>query len=352
MQLVYSAYRARGVIGSHARLRIWCREAWGFESLRAHIRYFKALPGLFYNQNLHTMKKTFFFLLTGLVIVTNIYAQESSVSPVKLIKAEKIYTPQIGDLGISVDILTPVMTYVGNMFNNNTNNTFPSVFSSPSYNGDISISGKYFIYEDFALRASFSVDNSNITSSKYVRNDVAYIENTASIAQVTDECTQSSKNMYMSLGAEIRRGYSRLQGFFGAQLIGGYECQNTSYSYGNDITANNNMPTQGYSSTPTYNIGNNSRLLETNVSGGKDFLIGLGGFVGVEYFILPKMAIGGEVALSVLLVYGGQQSEKSERFNNVDGLLEQNTRLFSEGTNSTTLNTHNFGNSFYVAFYF
>jgi len=298
------------------------------------------------------MKKTFSVFLTGLVIATNISAQESSVSPVKPIKAEKIYTPQMGDLGLSVDILTPVMTYVGNMFNNNTNNTFPSVFSSPSYNGNISISGKYFLYEDFALRASVSVDNSNITSSKYVRDDAAYIENTASIAQVTDECTQSSKNMYLSFGAEIRRGYSRLQGFFGAQLIGGYESQNTSYSYGNPITAGNNMPTQGYSTTPTYNIGNNSRLLETNVSGGKDFLIGLGGFVGVEYFILPKMAIGGEIALSGLLIYGGQQSEKSERFNTINGQVEQNTRLFSDGTNIATLSTHNFGNSFYVAFYF
>lgn len=27
---------ACGVIGSRARLRIWCREAWGFESLHAH----------------------------------------------------------------------------------------------------------------------------------------------------------------------------------------------------------------------------------------------------------------------------------------------------------------------------
>ena len=25
-----------GVIGSRARLRIWCREAWGFESLQPH----------------------------------------------------------------------------------------------------------------------------------------------------------------------------------------------------------------------------------------------------------------------------------------------------------------------------
>ena len=27
---------ARGVIGSRARLRIWCLTTWGFESLRAH----------------------------------------------------------------------------------------------------------------------------------------------------------------------------------------------------------------------------------------------------------------------------------------------------------------------------
>ena len=29
-------FRGCGVIGSHARLRIWCREAWGFESLHPH----------------------------------------------------------------------------------------------------------------------------------------------------------------------------------------------------------------------------------------------------------------------------------------------------------------------------
>ena len=28
--------RGCGVIGSHARLRIWCCEAWGFESLHPH----------------------------------------------------------------------------------------------------------------------------------------------------------------------------------------------------------------------------------------------------------------------------------------------------------------------------
>ena len=31
-----AAKGARGVIGSRARLRIWCLTTWGFESLRAH----------------------------------------------------------------------------------------------------------------------------------------------------------------------------------------------------------------------------------------------------------------------------------------------------------------------------
>jgi hypothetical protein len=38
--------RGCGVIGSRARLRIWCREAWGFESLQPHKK--ALIRGLFY----------------------------------------------------------------------------------------------------------------------------------------------------------------------------------------------------------------------------------------------------------------------------------------------------------------
>jgi len=298
------------------------------------------------------MKKIVSILLASIIVVASAPAQESQSSTAKAVRTEKVYTPQIGDLGLSVDMLAPVMTYIGNIFNSNTNNTFPSKFSGPDYNGAVSISGKYFIYEDFALRASISLDNTRTTSSSYVRDDAAFAADPSGVAQVTDARTLSNNNMYVSLGAEIRRGYARLQGFYGAQVICGYESQKTSYSYGNAITSDNNTPSHGYVTTPVNNIGGNSRLLDTNVSGGRNLLLGLGGFVGVEYFILPKMAIGGEIALTGTLIFGGQQREKSERYNTTSSQVEENTRLYSDGTNSANLSTHNFGNSFYVAFYF
>ncbi|MDD4920843.1 MAG: hypothetical protein PHS30_00030 [Bacteroidales bacterium] len=294
------------------------------------------------------MKRLLSTLLIGITLVATISAQESQ----KVVPAKKIYTPQIGDLGLSVDILSPVMTYVGNLFNNSTDNTFPTSFSGPEHNGNISISGKYFIYEDFALRASVSIDNTRTTSTMNIRDDAAFLADPTSVAQVSDAYTQSDNNMYLSLGAEIRRGYSRLQGFYGAQLICGFESHRSSYSYGNAITRANTSPTQGFYATPANNIDGNSRLLETNTTGGKSLLLGLGCFVGVEYFIMPKIAIGGEINLTGVLSIGGQELEKSEHFNSSSDKVEENTHVFNEGTNRATLNTHNFGNAFYVAFYF
>ena len=49
-----------GVIGSHARLRIWCREAWGFESLHPHYakRLFRVII-----RRLELLVRIFFFSL-------------------------------------------------------------------------------------------------------------------------------------------------------------------------------------------------------------------------------------------------------------------------------------------------
>ena len=41
-----------GVIGSRARLRIWCREAWGFESLHPHKKRNRQVPFFIYKQPL------------------------------------------------------------------------------------------------------------------------------------------------------------------------------------------------------------------------------------------------------------------------------------------------------------
>jgi len=276
-------------------------------------------------------------------------AQEASQKPEKPVK---IYTPQAGDIGLSVDILTPIMTYVGNMFNDNTNNTFPATFSGPNYIGSVSISGRYFLYDDLALRAALSVDNDITITNAYCQDDAAIAADPLSVDLVTDTRTVTNNNLYLSFGFEFRRGYRRLQGYYGAQLIGAYQSQSTSYTYGNAITSLNQTPTQSFVTTPNNDVGGNSRLLQTNTALGKDYLIGLGGFVGVEYFILPKVAVGGEINISALAIFGGQQYEKSERYNTASGTVEENTRLSSPGDMTFVINTHNYGNGFYVSFYF
>lgn len=273
-------------------------------------------------------------------------------SPTKPAKPVTIYTPQAGDIGLSVDLLAPIMTYVGNMFNDNTNNVFPTTFSGPNYSGNVSVSVRYFLWDDMALRAALSVNNVSATTKAYVTDDAARAANPLSIDLVTDSRTVINNDAYLALGIELRRGYKRLQGFYGGQLIGGFQSQTTKYAYGNAITSLNQAPSQAFPSTPLNNVGGNSRLLTTNTALGRDFLIGVGGFVGLEYFILPKLAVGGEVNLSLMAIFGGQEYEKSERYNASSAKVEENTRLASPGSTTWVLNTHQVGNGIYLALYF
>jgi len=297
------------------------------------------------------MKKFILLLLACTSVGCFVQAQENEGTSEKPIK---MYTPESGDLGLSVDILSPVMNYVGNLFNNSTNNTFPTSFSSPDFagSGNVAIIGKYFVYDDFAIRGGISINSNVATAYNNVRDDAAFAANPLSVDLVTDQRTVTKNDMCFLLGAEFRRGSNRLQGFYGVQAICGYRDQRTEYAYGNAITSINNVPTQGFATTPDNNVGGNSRLIKTNTAQGKDFLLGIGGFVGIEYFILPKVAIGGEMNLTGMFDFGGQKYEKSERFNASSEGVEENIRLANPGTDSFSLNTHNIGNSFYVSFYF
>lgn len=300
------------------------------------------------------MKKFTTIFLACLSIGGYVQAQELEVVETESSKPVKVYTPQAGDLGLSVDILTPVMDYVGNMFNDNTSNNFPTTFSSPDFsgNGNVAIIGKYFIYDNFAIRAGISINSNMNTSYRNVRNDAAFAANPLSVDLLKDKCTVTNNDMFFLLGTEFRKGTNRLQGFYGAQVLCGYQDMRTEYAYGNAITSINNSPTQGFAGVPNDNVGGNSRLLESNTGRDKDIMLGLGLFVGVEYFILPKIAIGGEINLTGMFTFGGQKFEKSERLNPSSEKLEENIRLANPSDDNFKLNTNNIGNSLYVSFYF
>ena len=279
-------------------------------------------------------------------------------------KPEKNYLPEAGDVTIGVNAV-PFLNYLGNMFGKmNDNKINPKKIGGvPAVPGldnpTMSIFGKYFLTDQTALRLNVGIGINSITQSGYVTDDAAAVNDPLSVAEVEDTYKYRNSGMSIAVGYEWRRGSKRLQGFWGGQAILAYSNSKHFFGYGNTITEINQDPSQyddfnnwDFSVTqPTLeNIGNNSRLLMQ--SDGRSWTYGLGGFVGVEYYIAPKISIGCEMSLNLLWTTGGKKYQKSERFNPDFNRVEENTRWTGKSDSGFRFGTENIGTSLFVAFSF
>lgn len=281
-------------------------------------------------------------------------------------KPEKNYLPEAGDITIGVNAV-PFLNYLGNMFGKRENNNinpaeFGGVPAVPGLdNPTMSIFGKYFLTDQTALRLNVGIGINSQTQSQYVQNDAAIAENPLSVDQVEDTYKYRNSGMSVAIGYEWRRGGKRLQGFWGGQAILAYYNSKHYFGYGNAITEVNQIPTQNSSwnnngnvQVPSLsndnNVGGNSRLLMQ--SDGRSWTYGLGGFVGVEYYIAPKISIGCEMSLNLLWTTGGKKYQKSERFNPDFNKVEENIRWTGKSDSGFRFGTENIGTSLFVAFSF
>ena len=298
-------------------------------------------------------------------------------------KPEKDYLPKAGDVTIGVNAV-PFLNYLGNCFGKQRNNDIdPSEIGGvPAFNKGVipgldnptmSIFGKYFLTDQTAVRLNVGIGINSQTQSNYVQNDAAVAENPLSVDQVEDTYKYRNSGMSVAVGYEWRRGGKRLQGFWGGQAILAYSNSKHFFGYGNAITEVNQTPTaftyESGSNTYNYgkwdgsnlpngitiptdekNVGGNSRLLMQ--SDGRSWTYGVGGFVGVEYYIAPKISIGCEMSLNLLWTSGGKKYQKSERFNSDFNRVDENTRWTGKGDSGFRFGTQNIGTSLFVAFSF
>lgn len=279
-------------------------------------------------------------------------------------KPEKNYLPEAGDVTIGINAV-PFLNYLGNMFGKTQNNSINpaeigGVPAVPGLNNPtMSIFGKYFLTDQTALRLNVGVGINSTTQSNYVQDDAAVAEDPLSVDKVEDSYKYRNSGMSVAVGYEWRRGGKRLQGFWGGQAILAYSNSKHFFGYGNAITEVNQDPTQyddnnnwTFPTTqPTLdNIGGNSRLLMQ--SDGRSWTYGVGGFVGVEYYIAPKISIGCEMSLNLLWTTGSKKYQKSERFNPDFNRVEENTRWTGKSDSGFRFGTENIGTSLFVAFSF
>jgi hypothetical protein len=214
--------------------------------------------------------------------------------------------PQAGDFAIGIDA-TPFFKYLGGFMGGNSND----VNLTPSFDGfNQTIYAKYFLQDDVAIRAKFNLNLAQTRFKETIGNDyITITDPTNTAATVFDTQILTNNNFNLAVGYELRRGRGRVQGFYGGELLLGLGKDKSKYQYGNPITESNQTPTTS-GLPPAVNQG--YRLLEHK--GGTSFGIGLGGFVGVEYFFAPQISIGGELGFGAAYYIKGQDEFLTEGF--------------------------------------
>jgi len=209
--------------------------------------------------------------------------------------------PQAGDFALGIDA-TPFLDYLGNIFSG----------SYAPYFGAESIYGKYFLEDNRALRARLTLGLSNISSKGVLPDDDGSVG-----ATVMDIRHASKATVELGVGLEFRRGRGRVQGFYGGEVFLGFGGGNGKYDYGNRMTSSNPDPT-------TFDFDSwlgsyaPETIRPTKYKDGITFNAGIGGFIGVEYFVAPQMSIGGELTLGLGFKTTGQGKTTYEKWDTID----------------------------------
>jgi hypothetical protein len=222
-------------------------------------------------------------------------------------KKGKPVLPEKGDfaLGISAN---PIFNFVGNMFSSSGSNQLYLNF----LNGQVY--GKYFTSSQSALRLKLGIYNS---TSHYENN----VEDDYNINhKVTDEMDYSYNSISFAAGIEKRKGSGRLQVSYGGELLLSLYSYSNKYSYGNAFSVTNTSPTTTYDFYNSYSYKTSTRPLESKRNDG--LTTGLRAFTGIEYFVFPKISVGGEIGLGYRHAFGGKKTTKTEYWDFVNSILK------------------------------
>lgn len=253
----------------------------------------------------------------GLLFAALIFGFTTAQAQLTNKKGEK-YLPEAGDWSFGVDA-TPFLDYMGNFLSSGGNSAPTQNF----LNANQTIIGKYFKTDKMAYRGILRIGS----NSQHWNTNIAQHGATAPTypnlpSVVEDTYKETGFNLGLGGGLEWRRGSTRLQGYYGGDLMLSFSNSGRSYTYGNalnDSTSVSAISTDWSNETSTpANIvsdtyGNTARV--TSVKDGSVFGLTLRGFGGVEYFIVPKISIAGEFGWGLTFASSGASSTEIESVN-------------------------------------
>lgn len=283
--------------------------------------------------------KNIFFLLVCTFLAFGAQAQGSIKG-----KNGQPILPEAGDIGVGFNAV-PFFSWFGNTFNNNSNNTYAGNNRFLNMFGNSAVMGRYMLSEKTAARVHFGFNYNAITEARYVNNDATNNPDD----QVLDTRTFNAGNINIGLGYEMRRGKGRIQGYYGADLVIGINVNSGyRYTYGNGYSATNIIPTS-FDWGPNITNNGNDRVLSTDSRTTLSAMVRP--FIGVEYFVAPKISLGAEFGWGIRFAGTFDSSETVESFETSSNrvLVDVNTL---PGSTAFTLGTDNFNGALFMFFYF
>jgi hypothetical protein len=267
--------------------------------------------------------------------------------------------PQSGEWSFGISA-TPFLDYAGRMLNGSAFNATPTIESagaptilnnSLGLGGATSFMGKYMLDGSTAIRIRFMGNAYSENRSNFVRKQ-ELLPNDLLPEFVEDTRNIRSSAFMLGAGIEKRRGNNRLQGIYGGEVFIGSNRSMQTTKYGNDMTIDFATPV----STSNFQTGASttlsSRQLEQDF--GRMFFTGLRGYIGVEYFILPKLSIGAEIGYAFAVVRTGNGYILSETFDgaNLEAVKVETKTKRERGLNTTGIGLDNTTAALNLFFYF
>lgn len=273
------------------------------------------------------MKKKVLFV-ASMFVATAMIAQDGLTS-----KKGEAYLPEAGDWALGFDG-TPFLDYAGNLFNGTQNNSVNATWvgNQPA----MTIYGKYFKDETTAYRAKIRI---GFGSTKM---EMLSDTNTSAFTgpdYVQDDAKTSYMNITLGGGIEKRRGNTRIQGIYGAEALISFGSSSSETDYGVALSDD-------------YNPG--ARV--TEIKNGSTFQVGLRGFIGVEWFLAPKVSVAAEYGwgLAVASTGGGETTTESWQLASATATEPSLVTTTAEtgGSSSFGIDTDNNGGVISIFFHF
>lgn len=252
------------------------------------------------------MKKTV-IIVAALLSSGMVFGQEANTGEevLKNKKGNEIL-PKGGDIALGFNTIPILDMFLGTL---NRATPFAGASNIVQYTSSSNnqIVGKYFLDAKTAIRVRFGFNTLSGSMTNQVQDAEAMYNASlgtaddiaaASLLRVDDKLTFTKHNVLISVGYEMRRGYRRLQGFYGAELGIGHSGSKQEVSYGNafsdkyDVEYTSNFNSFQVTTVNPTAPGRSVRNLESKNRGG--IRLGVRGFIGIEYFIFSKISIAAE----------------------------------------------------------